>query len=298
MNHVLTLIAAKAKTPLTADIVSAVADALPAGSLTPGPADWLAEDEACDISFEGEKAAAADLARGVIAGRAIDVGIVAAAGRRKMLLIADMDSTMIAQECIDELAAEIGAGESVAAITQKAMRGEIAFRPALRQRVALLKGLPVAAVDKVLSERITLTPGGRTLVATMRANGAYASLVSGGFTAFAQPIAGRLGFDEFRANRLDHENGLFTGTVTEPALGSEAKRTRLADLIAKRDLDSAGTLAVGDGANDLAMIRLAGLGVAFHAKPAVEAEADVAIQHGDLTALLYLQGYRREEFVW
>ena len=297
MNHVLTLIAADAKTPLTADIVSALANALAAGGITPGPADWLAEDEACDIPFEGEIADAADLARGVIAAHAIDFGIVATAGRRKQLLIADMDSTMIGQECIDELAAEIDAGETVAGITQKAMRGEIAFRPALRQRVALLKGLPVAAVDKVLSERITLTPGGRTLVATMRANGAYASLVSGGFTAFAEPIANRLGFDEFRANRLDHENGLFTGTVTEPALGSEAKRTRLADLIAGRGLDRAGTLAVGDGANDLAMIRFAGLGVAFHAKPAVEAEADVAIRHGDLTALLYLQGYRREGFV-
>ena len=242
------------------------------------------------------RSVAADLARGVIAGRAIDVGIVATAGRRKKLLIADMDSTMIGQECIDELAVEIGVGEIVAAITKKAMSGEIAFRPALRQRVALLKGLPAETVDKVLSERITLTPGGRTLVRTMRANGAYASLVSGGFTAFAEPIAGRLGFDEFRANALNHENGLFTGTVAEPALGGDAKRTRLQDLTAERGLDGTNTLAVGDGANDLAMIRLAGLGVAFHAKPAVEAEADVAIQHGDLTALLYLQGYRREEF--
>lgn len=297
MNHVLTLIAAKAKTPLTADIVAAIANALAAGGVSPGPADWLAESEACDIPFDGEKAAATDLARAAIAGRAIDVGIVATAGRRKKLLIADMDSTIIDQECIDELAAEIGAGEIVAAITQKAMRGEIAFRPALRQRVALLNGLPVETVDKVLSERITLTQGGQTLVRTMRANGAYASLVSGGFTAFAEPVAGRLGFDEFRANRLDHENGLFTGTVTEPALGGDAKRARLHELIAERGLDGASTLAVGDGANDLAMIRLAGLGVAYHAKPAVEAEADVAIQHGDLTALLYLQGYRREEFV-
>ncbi|HSG95857.1 MAG TPA: phosphoserine phosphatase SerB [Afifellaceae bacterium] len=297
MNLVLTLIAAKAKTPLTADIVSAVNGALAAGGVTPGPADWLAEDEACDIYFDGEKAAESDLAHGVIAGRAIDFGIVPAARRRKQLLIADMDSTMIGQECIDELAAEIGAGETVAAITEQAMRGDIAFRPALRQRAALLEGLPVTAVDKVLAERITLTQGGATLVATMRANGAYASLVSGGFTAFAEPIAGRLGFDEFRANRLEHENGLFTGAVAEPALGRDAKRARLTDLIAERGLAGAGTLAVGDGANDLAMIRLAGLGVAFHAKPAVEVEADAAIRHGDLTALLYLRGYRREEFV-
>jgi phosphoserine phosphatase len=297
MNHVLTLIAAKAKTPLSADIVSMVANALAARGVAPGPADWLAEGEACDIPFEGEIAAVADIARGVIGEHAIDAGIVAAAGRRKSLLIADMDSTMIGQECIDELAAEIGAGETVAAITQKAMSGEIAFRPALRERVALLKGMPVETVDKVLAERITLTPGGRTLVATMRANGAYASLVSGGFTAFAEPLAARLGFDESRANRLNHENGVFTGTVTEPALGSDAKRARLADLTAGRGLDRTMTLAVGDGANDLAMIRLAGLGVAFHAKPAVEAEADVAIRYADLTALLYLQGYRREEFV-
>ena len=282
---------------MTADIVAALVNALDAGGFRPGPADWLAEGEACDIPFAGDKAAAADLTRGDIAGRAIDAGIVTAAGRRKSLLIADMDSTMIAQECIDELAAEIGAGEAVAAITEKAMRGEIAFRPALRERAALLKGLPAAAVDKVLAQRITLAPGGRTLVATMRTNGAYASLVSGGFTAFAGPVAGQLGFDEFRANRLEENDGTFTGVVAEPALGSDAKRDRLRELTTERGLDPADTLAVGDGANDLAMIRHAGLGVAFHAKPAVEAEADVVIRHGDLTALLYLQGYRREEFV-
>jgi len=296
MTHVLTLIAAKAKAPLTADIVGAVTSALAAAGVAPGPADWLGQDEACDIPFAGDKAAA-DLARTLVAGHAIDFGIVSAAGRRKRLLIADMDSTMIGQECIDELAAEIGAGEIVAAITQKAMRGEIAFRPALRQRVALLKGLPVETVNTILAERITLTPGGPALVATMRANGAYASLVSGGFTAFAEPIAGRLGFDEFRANRLNQENGLLTGTVAEPALGGDAKSARLHDLIAARGLDRADTLAVGDGANDLAMIGAAGLGVAFRAKPAVEAQADVAIRHSDLTALLYLQGYRREDFV-
>ncbi len=263
----------------------------------PGPADWLAEDGACDIPFEGKKAAAMDLARDIIADHAIDIGAVEAAGRRKKLLIADMDSTMIGQECIDELAGEIGAGEIVAAITQKVMRGDIAFEPALRERVALLKGLAVETVDKVLSERITLTQGGRTLVRTMRANGAYTALVSGGFTAFAGPIAGRLGFDEFRANALIHENGRFTGTLAEPILGRDAKLARLHDLIAEHALDRAGTLAVGDGANDLAMIGFAGLGVAFCAKPAVEAEADVAIRHADLTALLYLQGYRRSEFV-
>jgi len=274
-----------------------VSSAVVSGGVAPGPADWLSEDEACDIPFEGENVGVGEIARGIVGQYPIDVGIVPVAGRRKALLVADMDSTMIGQECIDELAAEIGAGESVAAITQKAMRGEIAFRPALRERVALLKGMPVGTVGKVLAERITLTPGGRTLVATMRANGAYASLVSGGFTAFAEPLAARLGFDEFRANELNHENGVFTGTVAEPALGSDAKRARLRDLTAGRGLDQTSTLAVGDGANDLAMIRAAGLGVAFHAKPAVEAEANVAIRHGDLTALLYLQGYRRKDFV-
>ncbi len=297
MHHVLTLIAAKAKTPLLPEIVLALANALATGGVSPGPADWLAEGEACDIPFEGEQAAAAALARGVIGDRAIDIGIVATAGRRKKLLIADMDSTMIGQECIDELAAEIGAGETVAAITQKAMRGEIAFRPALRERVALLKGLPVTNVKKVLAQRITLMPGGRTLVRTMADNGAYTALVSGGFTAFAGPIASRLGFDEFRANTLNHENGRFTGTLAEPILGRDAKLARLRSLIAEHGLDRRQVLAVGDGANDLAIIRHAGLGVAFHAKPALEAQADVAIRHGDLSALLYLQGYRREEFV-
>ncbi len=301
MNHVLTLIAAKAKTPLSPEIVSALTSALAGGGVSPGPGDWLAAGEACDIPFAGEPGTAASLARGVIGERAIDFGaidfgIVATAGRRKKLLIADMDSTMIGQECIDELAAEIGLGETVAAITEKAMRGEIAFKPALRQRVALLKGLPVTSVETVLAQRITLMPGGRTLVRTMAANGAYASLVSGGFTAFAGPIAGRLGFDEFRANTLNHENGLFTGTVAEPILGRDAKLARLRELIAGRGLDRHQVLAVGDGANDLAMIRHAGLGVAFHAKPALEAQADVAIRYSDLTALLYLQGYRREEF--
>lgn len=297
MTHVLTLIAAKAKTPLSVATVSRVAEALAAAGLAPGPADWLAEDEACDIPFAGDRAMAADLARGIIGDGATDLAVLATAGRRKSLLVADMDSTMIAQECIDELAAETGAGEAVAAITEKAMRGEIAFRPALRQRVAAFSGLPVETVDKVLAARITPTPGGRTLVATMRANGAYASLVSGGFTAFAGPVADRLGFDEFRANTLEHQNGMLTGRVAEPVLGSDAKAIRLAQLCTERGLDPAGALAVGNGANDLAMIRLAGLGVAFRAKPALQAEADVTINHSDLTALLYLQGYRRSEFI-
>ncbi|MFD1701593.1 phosphoserine phosphatase SerB [Methylopila henanensis] len=227
----------------------------------------------------------------------VDVCVVPAEGRRKKLLIADMDSTMIGQECIDELADRVGLKDQVAGVTERAMRGEIAFEPALRERVALLKGLPAAdTIAAVLDERITLTPGARALVATMRANGAYAALVSGGFTAFTEEVAARLGFDENRANVLEIDGaGLLTGLVTEPILGREAKLAALEELIAAKGLDRAETLAVGDGANDLAMLQAAGLGVAYHAKPAVAEAAHVRIDHGDLSALLYLQGYSAHE---
>lgn len=233
-------------------------------------------------------------------GRApVDVAVLPAEGRRKRLLVADMDSTLIEQECIDELADAVGLKPQVAEITERAMRGEIDFEPALRERAALLKGLPAAeTIAKVLDERITLTPGGRTLVATMRANGAHAALVSGGFTAFAEDIARRLGFDEARANTLEIDGaGLLTGLVTEPILGRDAKLAALKQLAEAQGLDLADTLAVGDGANDLAMVQAAGLGVAFHAKPAVASAAQVRIDHGDLTALLYLQGYAEHELV-
>ncbi len=217
--------------------------------------------------------------------------------RRKNLLIADMDSTMIGQECIDELADFAGVKAHVSAITERAMRGEIAFEPALRERVALLKGLPVAVVDEVIASRITLTPGAKTLLATMRANGAKTALVSGGFTLFTRKIAGMLGFDTHQANELLVRDGFLTGEVAEPILGREAKRAALASLTAQHQLDPAGTLAVGDGANDLDMLGAAGLGIAYHAKPAVAAAAHASIRHGDLTALLFAQGYRRNEFV-
>ncbi len=226
----------------------------------------------------------------------IDVNVVPAAFRRKKLLVADMDSTMIRQECIDELAAEVGLRDQVAAITERAMRGEIAFAPALRERVALLKGLATEVVGRVLAERIELMPGARVLIATMRAAGAHTALVSGGFTAFVEPIAERIGFHETRANLLISEADAFTGLVGEPILGAEAKEEALVELSARLGLTLSETLAVGDGANDAAMVRRAGLGVAFHGKPALRQLADATIDHSDLTGLLYLQGYRRGEF--
>jgi phosphoserine phosphatase len=227
---------------------------------------------------------------------AIDVVIQPAANRKKRLFVADMDSTMIEQECVDELAAFVGLKEHVARITERAMRGEIDFPPALRERVALLKDLPATVIDDVLQKNIKLMPGGRTLVMTMKKHGAYTCLVSGGFTLFTGKIAAKIGFEEHRGNRLVIESGKLSGEVEEPILGSEAKLAALKELGTKLGVELGDTLAVGDGANDLPMIRAAGLGVAYRAKPAVAAEAAARIEHGDLTALLYLQGYRREEF--
>jgi phosphoserine phosphatase len=212
------------------------------------------------------------------------------------MLIADMDSTMIDQECIDELADALGIKAEVAAITARAMNGEIAFEPALRERVLLLRDLPVATIGEVIEKRITLAAGGRELVQTMKKNGAATALVSGGFTAFAERIAAMLGFDEVLANRLLEEGGRLTGAVAEPILGRRAKAEALVSIAARHGLSPADALAVGDGANDLDMIRLAGSGVALHAKPIVAAEAPMRVDHGDLTALLYIQGYRRSEF--
>ncbi len=234
----------------------------------------------------------------VIEGAPLDVALVPEAGRRKRLLIADMDSTMIEQECLDELAGALGLKGKVSEITERAMRGEIAFEPALRERVALLEGLPAEeTIAGVLAEKITLTPGAKTLVATMRAHGAYAALVSGGFTAFTGPVAAMLGFDEHRSNLLKVEGGRLTGKVAEPILGREAKLAALEELIASGKLAREETLAVGDGANDLAMLGASGLGVAYRAKPAVAEAAHARIDRGDLTALLYLQGFSDTEFV-
>jgi phosphoserine phosphatase len=227
----------------------------------------------------------------------IDLAVQPAAGRKKRMLIADMDSTMIQQECIDELADEAGVGAYVAGITARAMNGELDFEAALRERVGLLKGLEEAVIARVIRDRITLMPGGQALVATMRGNGGYAALVSGGFTAFTGAIAGVLGFDENRANTLLVEGGRLTGAVAEPILGKAAKVQALEEISARLGISPAEAVAVGDGANDLGMLGIAGMGVALHAKPSVQAECQVRVNHGDLTALLYLQGYRREAFL-
>ena len=295
MSLVVTLISNPADPALDSTVIEGALALLP----SPGRAQWLFNEVAVDIPFESHE----DIptiehrlreARGDLP---FDIVVQPQAARRKKLLLADMDSTMIGQECVDELADFAGLKASVAVITERAMRGEIAFEPALRERVALLKGLPVSVVDEVLKDRITLTPGGRELVATMRAHGAYTCLISGGFTLFTNAVAAMLGFAENRANELVVEDGKLTGEVREPILGRAAKLATLIDLTEAFDLDDIDTLAVGDGANDLDMIRHAGVGIAYHAKPAVAAAAAARIDHGDLTALLYAQGYRRDEFV-
>lgn len=228
--------------------------------------------------------------------QAVDLVLQPAEGRRKRLLLADMDSTMIQQECIDELADEAGVGAYVADITARAMNGELDFEAALRERVGLLKGLSESVIESVWRDRITFMPGGKTLLATMKANGAYAALVSGGFTAFTGRVAAALGFDENRANTLLAEGGRLTGTVADPILGKQAKLDALEEIAARLGLDMAQTMAVGDGANDLAMLNRSGAGVALHAKPSVAAQCDIRVNHGDLTALLFIQGYAREDF--
>lgn len=228
---------------------------------------------------------------------AVDLVVQPAEGRRKALLLADMDSTMIEQECIDELADEAGVGAHVAGITARAMNGELDFEAALRERVGLLKGLPESVIDRVYRDRITFMPGGKALLATMKSQCGHAALVSGGFTAFTARVATALGFDEHRANTLLVENGTLTGAVADPILGKQAKLDALLEITARLGITPDQAMAVGDGANDLAMLNRAGAGVALHAKPSVAAQCDIRINHGDLTALLYLQGYAREEFV-
>ena len=255
---------------------------------------WIDEGDAADLRFIGDPKAA----RWAIDGlEGIDLVVQPEEPRWKRLLVADMDSTMITVECIDELADYAGVKDRVAAITERAMRGEIAFAPALRERVALLQGLPAATINQVIAERIRPNPGATTLIRTMRANGAYTCVVTGGFTAFMAPLAKAIGFDEYHANILLTDSaGRLTGQVAEPVLGRNAKRDTLLRLAERLRLRREETLAVGDGANDIPMIEAAGLGVAFHGKPALREAAHACIDHGDLTALLYAQGYRREDF--
>ncbi|MCB4770883.1 phosphoserine phosphatase SerB [Ancylobacter sp. Lp-2] len=290
-SHYAVLVANPAAPAVEAALMGRIAALLP-GAQAPRV---LAEGIATEIGFAG--GTDLDALRSALGAAPVDIAVVAAEGRRKKLFLADMDSTMIGQECIDELADYAGMKAHVSAITERAMRGEIAFEPALRERVALLKGLPVAVVDEVIAERIRLTPGGTELVRTMKANGARTLLVSGGFTLFTRSIAATIGFDADRANELIIEAEAFAGTVAEPILGREAKLAALIENREELGLAAHETLAVGDGANDLAMLGEAGLGVAYHAKPAVAAAAQVRIDHADLTALLYLQGYARDEFV-
>jgi phosphoserine phosphatase len=297
MTHIATLISNPAAPALDDTALECARTALP----HPKSPKWLDPGIAADVPFTpdggNDQRALADRVRAALAGRPVDVVVQRTENRRKRLFLADMDSTMIGQECIDELADHAGLKAHVAAITERAMRGEIAFEPALRERVGLLKGLPAAVVDDVIAKRIVLTPGGRTLVATMRENGAYTCLVSGGFTLFTGRIGAAIGFDENHANVLMVDgDGKFAGTVQEPILGKDAKLATLNKLRQRLGLAREDVIAVGDGANDIPMLEAAGLGVAYHGKPAVAQAAAARIDHGDLTALLYMQGYSRAEF--
>ncbi len=283
---------------LTESQIAGAADAF--ADRSGGKLHLLHEGKAAEVTLNCTEAAARQLRgeiRQLVGDAPVDVNLVPNdASRRKRLLVADMDSTIIQQECIDEIAAAAGVGDAVAEITERAMRGELDFEQALEARLAMLEGLDVATLDGV-ADSLIVTTGARELVQTMRANGAYCALVSGGFTFFTRQIAERVGFDEHRANTLAIEHGKLTGKAVAPILGRAAKQEALEELTATHKLAGAQTLAVGDGANDLAMIEAAGLGVAFHAKPVVAAEADAQIMHSDLTALLYLQGFSAEEIV-
>jgi phosphoserine phosphatase len=293
MDHVLTLIAPPGGLPT--DLLRAARDALAALGGATGAPDWLAPTEAADLPFGGLAAEQADAAvRAALAGAAVDLIAQPVAGRRKRLLIADMDSTIVTTETLDELAGQAGIKDRIAAITRRAMNGELDFEGALRERVAMLAGLPVEALQRTWEET-ELMPGARALVATMRAHGARCALVSGGFTFFTGRVAALVGFHEHHSNTLLEAEGRLTGHVADPILGRNAKLATLKCLAAEEGIGLDATLAVGDGANDLDMIRAAGLGVAFRAKPVVAAAARARVEHADLRALLFAQGYRAGE---
>ncbi|MBU2581710.1 MAG: phosphoserine phosphatase SerB [Alphaproteobacteria bacterium] len=285
---------------LNATLIDSITRALPKDAIV--ASRWLCPGQAWELRFNADVDAGKGLhqeAKTSLADRPVDVNLLTDEGpdRRKKLLVADMDSTIIEQECIDEIADFAGVRAKVAEITERAMRGELDFAEALITRVALLKGLDEAVLEEIIERRLTIMPGATTLVRTMQAHGARASLVSGGFGFFTSRIAQRVGFDTDQANQLAISGGRLTGAVIPPILGRNAKREALIEHARQLGIELNETLAVGDGANDLAMIREAGLGVAYRAKPIVAAEAKAAITHGNLTALLYLQGYARDEFV-
>jgi phosphoserine phosphatase len=297
VTHVLTLIAGTSAQPLDATLLEQARSVLP----SPGTTTWLSEGEACDISFkpqtDTENTQIAETVRKALQGTSIDIASQLEINRRKRLLVADMDSTLIGQECIDEIAEYIGLKSKVSDITERAMRGELEFKPALRERVALLKGVEETALQTIYDKQITLMPGARTLARTMGANGARTVIVSGGFTFFTGRVAKAAGFNADHSNELEISEGKLTGRVVEPILGQQAKLDALVRYREELKLSKDQTLAVGDGANDLAMIMEAGLGVAYHAKPIVAAKAHARVDEYDLTALLFIQGYSRSEFV-
>jgi len=288
VKHVLTLVA----DALGREELMAAVTALRAAGARPGPMGWLAAGRACDLPFTHPESVSVEGAvREALAASKVDLAVQPAEGRRKRLLLADMESTVIANEMLDELAAFADARERVAEITARAMNGEVDFREALRERVGLLRGLPVTVLLKV-RQRIRIDPGAKALVATVRHHDGYAALVSGGFGVFAEPVRERLGFDEQRSNELVVEDGRVTGELGEPILDKDAKRSILDELCRRLELTPEDVVAVGDGANDLPMLRAAGLGVAYRGKPTVQAAAPHRVEHGDLRVLLYFQGYR------
>ena len=297
MDAVITLIADAKKEPLSQGFVEGMGASLALGGWTAGRSHWLGEGEACDIFVETARLDTLDSAvAAIMEDQPYDAVVQPAAGRRKKLLISDMDSTLITVECIDELADFVGKKAEVAEITERAMNGELVFESALRERVALLAGLPVGVLQQCYEERVQLMPGAKTLMATMKAHGAHGVVVSGGFTFFTGRVREALGFDEDYSNRLEVEHGVLTGRVIPPILGKEAKLAQLQDTCRRLGISLAEALAVGDGANDLPMLLAAGLGAAYHAKPVVRAQANARISHCDLSALLFVQGYARSEW--